>query len=637
MRAAFMARRMTGSGTSFTILVTLALLAVRAFAGQATLAWDPSTDPAVTGYSVHYGLASRSYTTKLDVGKQSTYTVVNLQEGKTYYYAVSARDAAGNQSAFSNEASSTVPYAAPSATLGANVTSGLAPLAVAFTSTVTGTVSSYSWNFGDGTGSTVQNPTHSYAAGGPYSVSLTVSGPGGSKTVSKANYITASAPPPVANFTSTISGLAVSFSSTSTGSISAYSWNFGNGATSTFQNPSYAYATPGTYTVSLTVTGPGGSSRTSGTVTVAAAATAPTPNQSPEGSIVAPSGSLTVESGTTINFQGIGSDPDGNAPLTYSWDFGGAAETSVQQNPKVQFNTPGGSYAVRLTVRDAKGLADPTPASLSVTVTAPRPAPAAPPALGSATTIVSAVLPASRAVQVGTTLTVYATMINAGPAVGTGCSIGLSSSIPATLGYQTTNSDTNMLTGNANTPVDIEPGAAQSFVISLTPAAVLNPTDVQLRFSCANAAPAGILTGINTLLLSASNTATPDVIALAATTTRDGIANIPGAFGTGAFAVASANVGSGDTITATADTGSAVLPVHLTLCQTDSGTGGCLQPPASSVSTTIVSGATPTFAVFVRGTGTTIPLDPAGNRVYVRFRDSSNTVRGASSVAVQTR
>ncbi|MBS1136849.1 MAG: hypothetical protein H6R11_803, partial [Proteobacteria bacterium] len=94
----------------------------------------------------------------------------------------------------------------------------------------------------------------------------------------------------------------------------------------------------------------------------------------------------------------------------------------------------------------------------------------------------------------------------------------------------------------------------------------------------------------------ASNTATPDVIALAATTTRDGIANIPGAFGTGAFAVASANVGSGDAITATADTGSAVLPVHLT-----------------------------------------IPLDPAGNRVYVRFRDSSNTVRGASSVAVQTR
>jgi len=247
MCAAFLARRIAGLVNSFTLLVTLVLVAVRAFAGQATLAWDPSTDPAVTGYSVHYGLASRSYTTKLDVGNRTTYTVPNLQEGKTYYYAVSARDAAGNQSAFSNEANSTVPYAVPSANFRASTTSGLAPLVVGFSSAITGTVSIYSWNFGDGTTSNLQNPTHSYAAGGPYSVSLTVSGPGGSKTVSKANYITASAPAPVANFTSATSGLSVSFSSTSSGTITGYSWNFGNGAASGFQNPSYTYATAGTY------------------------------------------------------------------------------------------------------------------------------------------------------------------------------------------------------------------------------------------------------------------------------------------------------------------------------------------------------------------------------------------------------
>ncbi|MCK7491153.1 MAG: hypothetical protein MZW92_04920 [Comamonadaceae bacterium] len=148
-----------------------------------------------------------------------------------------------------------------------------------------------------------------------------------------------------------------------------------------------------------------------------------------------------------------------------------------------------------------------------------------------------------------------------------------------------------------------------------------------------------ILTGINTLLLSASNTATPDVIALAATTTRDGIANIPGAFGTGAFAVASANVGSGDAITATADTGSAVLPVHLTLCQTDSGTGGCLRPPASSVSTDDRQRRDAHLrGVRTGGTGATIPLDPAGNRVYVPLPGAVRTrFGGASSVAVQTR
>jgi PKD repeat protein len=322
--------------------------------------------------------------------------------------------------------------------------------------------------------------------------------------------------------------------------------------------------------------------------------------------------------------------------LTYSWDFSGAAAASVQQNPKVQFNTPGGPYAVKLTVRDAKGLADATPASVSVTVTATKQAPPATPPIGPATSLVSAVLPASRAVQVGSPLTVYATMINSGSAVGTACSIGLGSSIPATLGYQATNSATNTLTGSANTPVDIEPGAAQSFVVSLTPSAAFSPTDVQLRFSCANAGPAGVLTGINTLLLSASNTATPDVIALVASTTRDGIANIPGASGTGAFAVASANVGSAGSITATADTGSTALPVNLTLCQTDPSTGACLQPPAGSVSTAIANGGTPTFAVFVRGTGAAIPFDPAGNRIYVRFRDNSNAVRGASSVAVRT-
>lgn len=636
MCSAPLAPPIAGWHRSVTLLVSLLLLAVRAVAGQATLAWDPSPDPAVIGYSVHYGLASRTYTTRLDIGRLTSTTIANLQEGKTYYFAVTARDAAGNQSAFSNEANSTVPYAAPSADFSASKTSGLAPLTVAFSSTVTGTVTGYAWNFGDGTTSTLPNPTHSFAAGGPYSVSLTVNGPGGSKTIAKTNFIVASAPPPVANFTHSTSGLAVRFTSTSTGTITAYSWNFGNGATSAFQNPTYTYASAGNYAVSLTVTGPGGSSTNSGFVTVATAATAPASNQAPDGSIVSPLSSLTIESGTTVNFQGIGSDPDGDAPLSYSWDFGGAAASSYQQNPSVQFNTPGGPYAVKLTVRDAKGIADPTPASVSVTVTASRQPPTTAPAIGSTTTLVSAVLPASRAVQVGTTLTVYATIINAGSATGSACAIGLGSAIPANLAFQTTNPVSNELSGSANTPVDIPSGAAQTFVVSLTPYAVVDPTDVQLRFSCANAGPAGVLTGINTLLLSVSPTATPDVIALAATTTGDGIANIPGASGTAAFAVASANVGSTGSITATADTGSTKLPLELTLCQTHPRTGECLQPPAGSVSTTIESGGTPTFAVFVRGTGIPVPLEPAANRVYVRFRDDSNAVRGASSVAIRT-
>ena len=71
--------------------------------------------------------------------------------------------------------------------------------------------------------------------------------------------------PPVANFSDSISGLAVSFTDTSTdsdGTIASRSWNFGDGSTSTATNPSHTYAAAGTYNVSLTVTDNGGATNT---------------------------------------------------------------------------------------------------------------------------------------------------------------------------------------------------------------------------------------------------------------------------------------------------------------------------------------------------------------------------------------
>ena len=75
-------------------------------AGQANLAWDPpdiSTD--VTGYMIHYGTASGSYSQSIDVGNTTSYTVSNLTNGKTYYFAVTAYNAVGYQSIYSNEVS----------------------------------------------------------------------------------------------------------------------------------------------------------------------------------------------------------------------------------------------------------------------------------------------------------------------------------------------------------------------------------------------------------------------------------------------------------------------------------------------------------------------------------------------------
>jgi hypothetical protein len=128
----------------------------------------------------------------------------------------------------------------------------------------------------------------------------------------------------------------------------------------------------------------------------------------------------------------------------------------------------------------------------------------------------------------------------------------------------------------------------------------------------------------------------PDIVALAATVNNDGIANIPGAHGTGIFAVATVNVGAGARITGTADTSAGSPPVTIALCQTDPGQGICLQPPGSSVTTQIDGGQTPTFGVFVTGAGT-VPFDPASNRVFVRFKDGTGVTRGTTSVAVRTR
>jgi hypothetical protein len=75
------------------------------YAAQVTLAWDPSTHPNVTGYRVYYGTSSDSYQFNDDAGKNTTFTVSNLQDGITYYFAVIAYDAKGNESGHSNKVS----------------------------------------------------------------------------------------------------------------------------------------------------------------------------------------------------------------------------------------------------------------------------------------------------------------------------------------------------------------------------------------------------------------------------------------------------------------------------------------------------------------------------------------------------
>jgi hypothetical protein len=75
---------------------------LQGMAGDVSLAWNPSTSPGVTGYKIYYGASSGSYGTPIPIPNQTTYIVTGLPDG-TYYFAVTAFDASGNESGYSNE------------------------------------------------------------------------------------------------------------------------------------------------------------------------------------------------------------------------------------------------------------------------------------------------------------------------------------------------------------------------------------------------------------------------------------------------------------------------------------------------------------------------------------------------------
>jgi parallel beta-helix repeat protein len=141
--------------------------------------------------------------------------------------------------------------------------SGNAPLNVTFIDNTTGAPTALNWSFGDGTYSTVKNPSHTYSAAGNYTVKLTASNTAGASTQTKTNYIVVTAlQKPVANFWgSPKSGnapLNVAFTDISTGTPTAWNWSFGDGTSSKVKSPKHTYSVAGNYTVKLTVSNKAG-------------------------------------------------------------------------------------------------------------------------------------------------------------------------------------------------------------------------------------------------------------------------------------------------------------------------------------------------------------------------------------------
>ena len=332
---------------------------------------------------------------------------------------------------------------------------------------------------------------------------------------------------------------------------------------------------------------------------------------------------LTAPADTPFRFTLVGADTDSDQ-LTFSL-VGLPANGSVAgELPNLTY-TPDSNFrgadSFTFTVTDGDGASE----SVTIAITV----------VDATVNLLSAVLPASRSVEVGTTATAFATLINAGSADALGCGLRLPSSVAGDFFYQASDASTNAVIGERNIPVDIPAGASQSFVFGITPSDELSGAEVAIEFQCANATEAASFVGLNTLLLTASFAPVPDLIALAATLTNNGVTELNN--NSGFFSASTVNVGAAATITVSADTGDATLPVTLSLCQTDPATSVCINPTVPGIEPVLVDiseGGSPTFAVFVSATDN-IVLDPVNSRVFLRFSDELDVIRGSTSVALE--
>ncbi|HRU18555.1 MAG TPA: PKD domain-containing protein [Bacteroidia bacterium] len=163
------------------------------------------------------------------------------------------------------------PKVAPVASFSYSGASVPAPATVTFTNNSTN-ATSYAWDFGDNGTSTEKDPQHTYTAGGVYAVQLTATGPGGTNSITKTVNIQ-NPTGPTAAFTFTGGGCQapciVSFTDASIDATS-WNWDFGDGQTSTQQNPTHTYTTGNNFSVQLSVSGPNGSNSTTKSVSVLA-------------------------------------------------------------------------------------------------------------------------------------------------------------------------------------------------------------------------------------------------------------------------------------------------------------------------------------------------------------------------------
>ncbi|MCB0707677.1 MAG: PKD domain-containing protein [Saprospiraceae bacterium] len=210
---------------------------------------------------------------------------------------------------------------------------------VDFTNTSTG-ANSYSWDFGDGVGSSIEtDPSYTYSTDGIYTITLMASNDCG--TVTSTETVTVVTPPSAAFNTDQTSGCAplfVQFSDASSANATSWNWSFpgGNPSSSTAQNPLVEYATAGTYSVTLEV---GNAAGTDVLVQTDIIVVSDVPSAGFSGTV----------NGSTIDLQ----NSSANA-TSYSWDFGDGVGSSTETDPSYTYSADG-VYVVTLMATNACG------------------------------------------------------------------------------------------------------------------------------------------------------------------------------------------------------------------------------------------------------------------------------------------
>lgn len=246
--------------------------------------------------------------------------------------------------------------------------------------------------------------------------------------------------------------------------------------------------------------------------------------------------------------------------------------------------------------------------------------------------ISAAVLPTSRATQIDTPVTVFATILNSGPGTAYGCQVSLApdegSGGPNPSGlqmhYRAYLGDNTTPAADTDTPIDVSSGAAQAFVLSVQGSQQFLQKPVYFQFECdTGASTAAVYREVNTLLLTVSTNPVPDVISIASSPSNNGIVEIPALGGGMVMAVAAVNIGAASTpvtsvdgksapaanniayLTAVPGFGTSELPLTTFVCETNPATAECLAPYNAFVSSGIGDEAV-TFSVFTNS------LDDAG-------------------------